>query len=277
VKLNTKIRIRRFSPLQRLFHLLLIVSFLTQGSTGLARLYIETPWGKRLAWVFGGYEACRTVHVYIGIFMLCLFAVNALYLLSKINWRKFPSTLFGPDSIIPQPKDIKDFFQHVGWFLGRAEAPKFDRWGYWEKFDYWAVFWGIPILGITGLLMAYPLIASRFMPGWILNVTLWVHRIEAILAMGHVFIIHFFIAHLRRHNFPMDRSMFEGSVSLNHTRHEKPAWVERLEQEGKLESVLVPEAGAGRRALIYLFGYSAVAVGIFLLIGGLVNSPYITW
>jgi len=277
VKLNTKIRIRRFSPLQRLFHLLLIVSFLTQGSTGLARLYIETPWGKRLAWVFGGYEACRTVHVYIGIFMLCLFAVNALYLLSKINWRKFPSTLFGPDSIIPQPKDIKDFFQHVGWFLGRAEAPKFDRWGYWEKFDYWAVFWGIPILGITGLLMAYPLIASRFMPGWILNVTLWVHRIEAILAMGHVFIINFFIAHLRRHNFPMDRSMFEGSVSLNHTRHEKPAWVERLEQEGKLESVLVPEAGAGRRALIYLFGYSAVAVGIFLLIGGLVNSPYITW
>jgi len=277
VKLNTKIRIRRFSPLQRLFHLLLIVSFLTQGSTGLARLYIETPWGKRLAWVFGGYEACRTVHVYIGIFMLCLFAVNALYLLSKINWRKFPSTLFGPDSIIPQPKDIKDFFQHVGWFLGRAEAPKFDRWGYWEKFDYWAVFWGIPILGITGLLMAYPLIASRFMPGWILNVTLWVHRIEAILAMGHVFIIHFFIAHLRRHNFPMDRSMFEGSVSLNHTRHEKPAWVERLEQEGKLESVLVPEAGAGKRALFLLFGYCAVATGIFLLIGGLVNSPYITW
>ena len=277
MKLNTKIRIRRFSPLQRLFHLLLIVSFLTQGSTGLARLYIETPWGKRLAWVFGGYEACRTVHVYIGIFMLCLFAVNALYLLSKINWRKFPSTLFGPDSIIPQPKDIKDFFQHVGWFLGRAEAPKFDRWGYWEKFDYWAVFWGIPILGITGLLMAYPLIASRFMPGWILNVTLWVHRIEAILAMGHVFIIHFFIAHLRPHSFPMDRSMFQGSVDLAATRHEKPAWVARLEQDGKLESVLVPEAGAGRRALIYLFGYSAVAVGIFLLIGGLVNSPYITW
>ena len=277
MKLNTKIRILRFSPLQRLFHLLLIVSFLTQGSTGLARLYIETPWGKRLAWVFGGYEACRTVHVYIGIFMLCLFAVNALYLLSKINWRKFPSTLFGPDSIIPQPKDIKDFFQHVGWFLGRAEAPKFDRWGYWEKFDYWAVFWGIPILGITGLLMAYPLIASRFMPGWILNVTLWVHRIEAILAMGHVFIIHFFIAHLRPHSFPMDRSMFQGSVDLAATRHEKPAWVARLEQDGKLESVLVPEAGAGRRALIYLFGYSAVAVGIFLLIGGLVNSPYITW
>jgi len=110
-----------------------------------------------------------------------------------------------------------------------------------------------------------------------LNIALWVHRIEAILAMVHVFTIHFFIAHLRRHNFPMDRAMFEGSVSLNHTRHEKPAWVERLEQEGKLESALVPEAGAGKRALFLLFGYCAVAIGIFLLIGGLVNSPYITW
>lgn len=275
--MSPKTRIRRFSPPQRLFHLLLILSFLTQGSTGLARLYIETSWGKWLAWVFGGYDRCRTIHIYVGIFLICLFVVHSLYLLAKINWREFPRSLFTPDSILPQPKDIKDFFQHVGWFLGKAEPPRFDRWGYWEKFDYWAVFWGIPVLGVTGLLLAYPLVASRIMPGWGLNVALWIHRIEAILAMVHVFTIHFFIAHLRRHNFPMDRTMFEGSVDLAATRHEKPAWVARLEQDGKLESVFVPEAGAGRRALIYLFGYSAVAVGIFLLIGGLVNSPYITW
>jgi cytochrome b subunit of formate dehydrogenase len=274
---NSNARIRRFSLLQRLFHSLLILSFLTQGSTGLARLYIETSWGKRLAWVFGGYESCRTIHIYVGIFLICLFVVHGLYLLVKINWREFPSTLFGPDSILPRPKDIKDFFQHVGWFLGKAELPQFDRWGYWEKFDYWAVFWGIPVLGLTGLLMAYPLASSRLVPGWFLNVTLWVHRIEAILAMCHVFIIHFFIAHLRPHSFPMDRAMFEGSADLSATRHEKPAWVERLAQEGKLESVLVPEAEVWKRALFLLFGYCAVAIGVFLLIGGMVNSPYITW
>ena len=274
---NSNTRIRRFSPLQRLFHSLLILSFLTQGSTGLARLYIETSWGKRLAWVFGGYQSCRTIHIYVGIFLICLFVIHGLYLLTRINWREFPSTLFGPDSILPRPKDIKDFFQHVGWFLGKAEPPRFDRWGYWEKFDYWAVFWGIPVLGLTGLLMAYPLAASLIVPGWFLNVTLWVHRIEAILAMCHVFIIHFFIAHLRPHSFPMDRAMFEGSADLSATRHEKPAWVERLAQEGKLESVLVPEAEVWKRALFLLFGYCAVAIGVFLLIGGMVNSPYITW
>jgi cytochrome b subunit of formate dehydrogenase len=256
---------------------LLILSFLTQGSTGLARLYIQSSWGRSLASVFGGYETCRTIHIYVGILLLCLFSVHILYLLSRINWKEFPRSLFTPDSILPQPKDLKHFFQHIGWFLGLSKAPEFDRWGYWEKFDYWAVFWGVPVLGITGLLLAYPLTASKIMPGWGLNVALWIHRIEAILAMCHVFIIHFFIAHLRRHNFPMDRAMFEGSVDLAATEHEKPAWVARLKETGKLEDALIAEAPVGRRAVFYIFGYAAVVVGIFLLIGGLVNTQFITW
>jgi hypothetical protein len=187
----------------------------------------------------------------VGIFLICIFVAHILYVLTRINWKE----LGGPDSLLPRPKDIKDFFQHVGWFLGIAKAPEF----------------------ATGLLLAYPLTASKIMPGWGLNVALWIHRIEAILAMCHVFIIHFFIAHLRRHNFPMDRAMFEGSADLTATRHERPAWIARLKEAGELESKLVPEAPAGRRAIFYVFGYAAVVVGIFLLIGGLVNSPYITW
>ena len=66
--MSAKTRIKRFTPVQRLFHMLLILTFLTQGATGLARLFIETAWGKWLAWVFGGYEACRTIHIYVGIF-----------------------------------------------------------------------------------------------------------------------------------------------------------------------------------------------------------------
>ena len=275
--MNQKTRVRRFSLPQQLFHLLLIISFLIQGATGLARMYIETAWGKALAGVFGGYEFSRSLHIYVGIFMLCAFGMHCVYLLFKINWRTFPASLFGPDSLVPGPKDIKDFFQHVGWFMGIARPPQFDRWGYWEKFDYWAVFWGIPVLGVTGLLLAYPLAASRIIPGWGLNLFFWVHRIEAILAMCHVFIIHFFIAHLRRHNFPMDRTMFEGSAELRATYHERPAWMTRLEESGKINEILVPEAGVGRRIAFYVVGYLAVACGVFLLIGGLVNSPYITW
>lgn len=316
-----KNRIIRFTPIQRVFHIGLIFSFLTQGCTGMARLYIETSWGKTLAWIFGGYESCLTIHKYSGIFMLCWFVFHITYLLFKLDWRHFPRSLFGPDSLLPRLEDLVQAFQHTGWILGvdrlirldrwgylkkldnllwkitelpplnrwsylkefdglismMTKSPQFDRWGYWEKFDYWGVFWGIPVLGITGLLLAYPLFASRIIPGWGLNVAIWIHRIEAILAMAHVFIIHFFIGHLRPHSFPMDRAMFEGSVDLDATRHEKPAWVARLEETGTIESCLVPLAPARRRAIFYIFGYAVITIGFFLLIGGLVNSTSITW
>jgi len=240
-------------------------------------MFIETTWGKRLAWVFGGYESCLALHRIVGVFMICLLLIHLFYLAYKIDWRHLPRSLFGPDSLLPQPSDIISFFRHVAWFFGLGEAPKFGRWGYWEKFDYWAVFWGIPVLGLTGLALSYPMLASRLMPGWGLNLAFWIHRIEAILAMAHVFVIHFFIGHLRRHNFPMDRAMFEGSVDFDSAREERALWIERLEGAGKLQSLVIPEARRGLRALYYLFGYAVMAAGVFLLIGGLVNSTSITW
>ena len=172
--------------LQQVFHLLLIFSFLTQGATGLARMYIETSWGRTLAWIFGGYESCRTIHIYVGIIMMCGFALHCLYLLFRINWRKFPGSLFGPDSLLPRFKDIKDFFQHIGWFLGIAKPPEFDRWGYWEKFDYWAVFWGLPLLAVTGVMLRFPVWTAKLLPGWILNIAALLHRAEAILAASFI-------------------------------------------------------------------------------------------
>ncbi len=254
-----------------------MVFFMIQGSTGLARMYIETGWGEGLASIFGGYERSLVIHKYAGILLIIGFLLHLVYLVFKVNWRKFPGALFEPDSLVPQLQDIKQFFKHVSWFLGIGKAPRFDRWGYWEKFDYWAVFWGIPILGGTGLILAYPLASSDIMPGWFLNVAFWIHRIEAMLAMVHVFIIHFFVAHLRRHNFPMDRAMFEGSSRLDALLEEKPAWIERLERTGELDHVLVAEARPARRLFYYVFGYVALLFGTFLLIGGLVNSPDITW
>lgn len=82
---------------------------------------------------------------------------------------------------------------------------------------------------------------------------------------------------MRRHNFPIDRAMFEGSADLEATRYERPTWVARLQATGKLKRILVPEATIGARTIFYLFGYATVAIGAFLLIGGLLNSFYITW
>jgi hypothetical protein len=109
------------------------------------------------------------------------------------------------------------------------------------------------------------------MPGWVLNVLLWVHRIEAVLAIVHVATIHFFIGHLRRHNFPMDLVMFEGSVELEKARHERPAWVERLEQNGNSHGTLAGSTPIALRVVYYVFGFSVIAGFIYLLVNGLAN------
>lgn len=264
-------RIRRFTPPQRAFHLILMLTFALQSATGLARMYVGTEWGKRLAGLFGGYAGTLTIHKWVGLFMLSTLIVHLSYILITIDWRRFPKSIYGPDSLLPRWEDLGQILQHLGWLIGLKEPPRFDRWGYWEKFDYWAVFWGICILGGTGLILYYPVYSSRFIPGWTLNVLLWIHRIEAVLAMGHVFIIHFFIGHLRRHNFPMDLAMFEGSVDLEKVRHERPDWVARMEQEGTLQSVLVASAPVVLRVIYYVFGFVMITGCLYLFINSLAN------
>jgi len=155
--------------------------------------------------------------------------------------------------------------------------PDFDRWGYWEKFDYWAVFWGMCIMGSTGLLMGYSIFFTRFVPGWTLNVAFWIHRIEALLAMTHIFTMHFFVSHLRRHNFPMDLSIFEGSVGAEALRHEKKAWLVRLKKSGLYEKTISTESNGIQKNFYRLIGYSALAAGLFLLVGSAVNIKNIAW
>ena len=85
-------------------------------------------------------------------------------------------------------------------------APRFDRWTYFEKFDYWAVYWGLPLLAVTGLMAMYPLVTSQFLPGWSLNIAVLLHRAEALLAVTYIFVVHFFVGHLRPMSFPDERS-----------------------------------------------------------------------
>jgi cytochrome b subunit of formate dehydrogenase len=265
-------RLKRFTPVQKAFHALLMLSFLVQAVTGTARMYIETAWGTMLTQSFGGYAGCLTVHKYVGLFMLFLFACHLVYVLFVLSTRKLERS----DTLWLRRDDLKLFLAHLGWMFG-GKPPRFERWGYWEKFDYWAVFWGMIILGATGLMLYSPLDTARYFKGWSLNVALWVHRIEATLAMLHVFVIHFAIAHLRRHTFPMDRAMFCGDTDLESAMEERPAWIARLRTNGVLDSRTVGDASVVRAAVTYVAGLTAVALGIYLVIGGLMNVGLVTW
>ncbi len=260
---DARTRLKRFPPIQRLWHLGLLVVFMVLSVTGIAWMYFETPWGRGLAEQFGGFSGTLEIHRIAGLVMLAGFVLHIFFMLFQVDWKKFFQSMMGPDSLVFQWVDVKGFFAHLGWIFGIREAPRFDRWSWWEKFDYWAVWWGLIIVGVTGLMLYNPVLTSDFMPGWLLNVALWVHRIEAVLAMGHIFTIHFTVEHWRPSAFPYDASMFDGSIDLEKARHEHPAWVERLEREGRLQEALVPPPPVPLRILYFVFGCAIILLPLF--------------
>jgi len=275
--MNDQVRIIRFNILHRLFHLFIMVTFLVQALTGLCRLLYTTGWGKTVTNLFGGYESVSAIHRRVGVVMLLGFVVHIVYILLKVEWKALRQSLFHPDSLVPRLQDVIHLGQRLRWFVGLGPAPAFDRWTYWEKFDYWAVFWGLPLLGLTGLLLMYPLATSSFLPGWSINVLLLLHRAEALLAMLYIFIVHFTIGHFRHGMFPMNECMFSGSVELEEVRREKPLWIVRLEEAGKLEEAIIPGPSHWFRVAYFAFGYLALAVGLYLLLILLIYRNYIEW
>ncbi|SDJ57912.1 formate dehydrogenase subunit gamma [Aliiruegeria lutimaris] len=264
-------RLKRFSIAQRLWHLALVVIFFLMGITGLAWMYIETGWGRMLAAPFGGWQGALEWHRIAGLVLLALFALHILYSLMQIEWRHPFRWLAGPDSLMMQFGDVKGFFQHLGWIFGLREHPRYDRWSWYEKFDYWAVWWGFMIVGVTGLVLYNPVLSSDYMPGWLINVALWIHRIEALMAMVHIFTVHFYLEHFRPKALPFNAAMFDGTIPMSEAEEAHGAWVDRLEMEGKLEAHLVPEPPVALRIAYFIGGYALIALGIFLLVFAFAN------
>src|SRR3546814_16950446 len=107
--------------------------------------------------------------------------VNAVILAGGFFWHLFcivirigrdwkNCKICGPNSLIPGLQDLKDILAMFKWFFGRGPRPAFDRWTYWEKFDYWAPFWGVTIIGVSGLVMWIPYTVATYLPGWIFNI-----------------------------------------------------------------------------------------------------------
>lgn len=257
--------VTRFGKVDRLLHGLLMLSFLGLAGTGMPLLFSSEAWAARVARLLGGFVVTGTLHRVFAVLLISVFAVHIGRLLHRIFLRGDYSVLWGPTSLVPQPRDLVELGQHVRWFVGRGSRPRFDRYTYWEKFDYWAVFWGMGIIGGSGLLLWFPAFFSRIVPGWVFNIALLVHGEEALLAVGFIFTIHFFNGHLRPEKFPMDMVIFTGVVSEAELRHERPAEYERLLRDGSLTETRRPKPSRRSHAIGRVAGVSAVTIGLTLV------------
>jgi cytochrome b subunit of formate dehydrogenase len=168
--------------------------------------------------------------------------------------------------MIPNLKDLQDITGHIKWFLGLGPRPKFDRWTYWEKFDYWAVFWGVTMIGISGLFLWFPVFFAKVFPGWAFNIAMIIHSDEALLAAGFIFTIHFFNSHLRPEKFPMDFVIFTGRITVEELEHERPVEYARLKATGKLEEKLGDPVLEWQYNAARVIGLIALTIGLSMLL-----------
>lgn len=223
----TNLVFRRFDNHQRIQHILMLSSFLVLALTGLPIKYDQSRLSHWIVSLFNGIDNMLSVHMIAAGVIIAVFIYHLLYLLfypfatKKASW-----------AIVPSGKDFADVAKDIPYLLGlRKEGPKFARYSYKEKFDYWAVFWGMFIMGVSGVMMWKPAFFAQFMPRWIIDSARYAHTDEAILAISAIFIWHFFNVHLSPKFFPMNHSWYRGTVSREEMEEDHPLDLEKLEKE----------------------------------------------
>ncbi len=221
--------VERFDIHQRLQHGLMAFSFtmlvLTGWPLGQTKVAASHSWVK----FFGGIDGAGLVHRIAAVTLILASIYHLVYLIMLGGQKRLRL------SMLPMPKDLVDAFQNILYFLGlRKDPPKFARFSYIEKFDYWAVFWGMFIMAGSGFLRAFPEAAAKYLPTWVYEIGLHAHTDEALLAAMAIFLWHFYNVHLRPAVFPMSRVFLHGRLTVAELKHEHPLEYEELVRQGKL-------------------------------------------
>jgi cytochrome b subunit of formate dehydrogenase len=258
----------RFTRLQRTLHACMIISFLSLATTGLSLKFSYTAWAVTVSRLLGGFQTTGYIHRAAAILMFGVFCTHLydLYQHKRRDHESWWALIFGPDSMMFNRRDLQQFLATMKWFLGRGPRPLYGRWTYWEKFDYFAVFWGIAVIGSTGLTLWFPVFFTRFIPGSFINVATIIHSDEALLATGFIFTVHFFNTHLRPEKFPMDTVVFTGHMPLAELKRDKPLEYEALMAAGKLEEHMEEVQPEIVVRTIRTFAWIALSIGFSIIV-----------
>jgi formate dehydrogenase subunit gamma len=216
-------QIERFSKQQRLQHLILFVSIFFLVLTGFPIKYAYMDWSKYIVALFGGFDQMLYVHLTAAVLMILSGVYHIIWLI-KLFRKDGPKW-----SMVPTWKDARDAFHHVQYLLGaRKERPQYGRYTYLEKFEYFAVIYGILLMGISGFILWFPNLSAAIMPRWVIELFRVAHSNEAVVCLLAVAIGHFFWVHFNPDVFPSSSVWYNGKISKQHLKEEHPAEYDQL-------------------------------------------------
>jgi cytochrome b subunit of formate dehydrogenase/uncharacterized protein with PIN domain len=262
-----QVYVRRFRKYERNLHLMVITSFVGLASTGMILKFSYARWASVGAHLLGGFEVAGWIHRVCALLTFTYFGAHLWDVRRKrrasgLTWRQY---LTGPESMLFNRRDWKEFRGSLKWFVGKGPRPEYGRWTYWEKFDYFAVFWGVAVIGGTGMLLWWPAFFTHLLPGWAINVATTIHSDEALLAVGFIFTVHFFNTHFRPEKFPIDTVVFTGGTPLEEFKQDRPREYREMVERGELEQNLMPAPIPLAAKMWRRFGFTALGIGLTLI------------
>ncbi len=211
----------RFDLSQRLEHQLLMVSFTALAVTGLPQRFANTDIGGLILQFLGGIETARQMHHLFAI----MFVLECLYHITAFVYGLVVHGGWG--SIWPAPEDVKHFIQMLGLNLGLSnEHPRFGRYTFEEKMEYWALVWGSVVMVATGIIQWFPTLITRWLPGAAIPIARAIHGWEAILAVFAILTWHSYHVVFKHFN----KSIFIGIMTEEEMREEHPAELAYLDR-----------------------------------------------
>ena len=200
---------QRFSVVFRLQHFGLLLSTLVLIITGLPLRYAETAWARTFFSWIGGVAVQAIVHrAAAGL----LIAVGVFHMGYVALTREGRGEL---KALVPRPRDVAHLTHNLCYFVGLTRrGPQFDRFSYVEKFDYWAVYWGIVVMVGSGLMLWAPEISMHYLPKFAMDIAQAIHSDEALLAATAIIIWHFYNVHFGPEHFPFNWAWITGRVSV---------------------------------------------------------------
>lgn len=213
----------RFTWSFRAQHMILLVSCLILIITGLPLKFHEARISQLFFDLVGGVQMSTLIHRVGAVGLIAVGAYHFFYLLAFRQGRRDFWEL------LPRPRDATDLFKMLRYFLGKtADKPRFGRFSYVEKFDYWAVYWGMVIMIGSGLILWFLETSLQYLPKFAADIAREAHSDEGLLATLAIIIWHFYNVHLNPENFPMNWTMFTGKISEEEMRRHHPLEYEEL-------------------------------------------------
>ena len=213
----------RFSRRQRAEHVLVMSLFIVLAATGFPQKFSDAAWARGALALMGGVELARAFHRFAGIAFTLLAAVHiGTSIVLVTTGRVRPS-------MVPGRKDFTDAINTLRYYLGATEEQaRFDRFDYRQKFEYWGLLMGGLLMVATGLVLYFPLVVTRFVPGVVIPIAKVAHSNEGLMAFLVVITWHIYNAHFNPDVFPFDPAIFTGKISRHRMEVEHPLELERL-------------------------------------------------